>query len=94
MVKNLFGDLALDTSMKFLKNIISRFTFDNTGQLRVGGIVGISSGSVGISSGTITTVGTVSQANISIGDTGRPSTAIVMSAQMFYGTVGANFVRS
>ena len=87
MVKNLFGDLALDTSMKFLKNIISRFTFDNTGQLRVGG-------SVGVSSGTITTVGTVSQANISIGDTGRPATAIVMSAQMFYGTVGANFVRS
>lgn len=80
MVKNLFGDLALDASMKFLKNIISRFTFDNTGQLRVGG--------------TITTVGTVSQANISIGDTGRPATAIVMSAQMFYGTVGANFIRS
>ena len=87
MVKNLFGDLALDTSIKFLKNIISRFTFDTTGQLRVGG-------SVGISSGTINTVGTVSQANISLGDTGRPATAQVMSAQMFYGTVGANFVRS
>lgn len=90
MVKNLFGDLALDTSMKFLKNIISRFTFDNTGQLRVSGSVGISSGTIT----TVTTVGTVSQANISIGDTGRPATAIVMSAQMFYGTVGANFVRS
>lgn len=87
MVKNLFGDLALDTSIKFLKNIISRFTFDASGQLRVGG-------SVGISSGTINTVGTVSQANISIGDTGRQATAQVMSAQMFYGTVGANFVRS
>ena len=84
MVKNLFGDLALDTSMKFLKNIISRFTFDASGQLRVGG-------SVGVSSGTITTVTT---ANISIGDTGKTSTAQVMSAQMFYGTVGANFVRS
>lgn len=89
MVKNLFGDLALDTSMKFLKNIISRFTFDASGQLRVGGAV-----SATISSGTVTTVGTVNQANISIGDTGRPATAIVMSAQMFYGTVGANFVRS
>lgn len=87
MVKNLFGDLALDTSIKFLKNIISRFTFDASGQLRVGG-------SVGISSGTINTVGTVSQANISIGDIGRQATAQVMSAQMFYGTVGANFVRS
>lgn len=87
MVKNLFGDLALDTSIKFLKNIISRFTFDASGQLRVGG-------SVGISSGTINTVGTVSQANISIGDTGRSATAQIMSAQMFYSTVGANFVRS
>lgn len=87
MVKNLFGDLALDTSIKFLKNIISRFTFDASGQLRVGG-------SVGISSGTINTVGTVSQANISIGDTGRPATAQIMSAQMFYSTVGANFTRS
>ena len=87
MVKNLFGDLALDTTVKFLKGILSRFTFDTSGQLRVGG-------SVGISSGTINTVGTVSQANISIGDTGRQATAQVMSAQMFYGTVGANFVRS
>lgn len=85
MVKNLFGDLALDTSMKFLKNIISRFTFDAAGQLRIGGQVSLSS-SQGL--------GTVSQANISIGDTGKPATAMVMSAQMFYGTVGANFVRS
>lgn len=76
MVKNLFGDLALDTSIKFLKNIISRFTFDASGQLRVGG-------SVGISSGTINTVGTVSQANISIGDTGRQATAQLVSQQNF-----------
>ena len=91
MVKNLFGDLALDTSMKFLKNIISRFTFDASGQLRVGGSVGVSSLPT---LSTVTTVGTVNQANISIGDTGRPATAQVMSAQMFYGTVGANFIRS
>ena len=91
MVKNLFGDLALDTSMKFLKNIISRFTFDAAGQLRVGGSVGVSSLPT---LSTVTTVGTVNQANISIGDTGRPATAIVMSAQMFYATVGANFIRS
>ena len=89
MVKNLFGDLALDTSMKFLKNIISRFTFDSQGQLRA-----TVAGTVGISSGTINTVVTVSQANVSIGDTGRQATAQIMSAQMFYGTVGANFVRS
>lgn len=91
MVQNLFGDLSLDSSVKFLKNIISRFTFDATGQLRVGGSVGVSSLPT---LSTVTTVGTVNQANISIGDTGRPATAIVMSAQMFYGTVGANFIRS
>lgn len=85
MVKNLFGDLALDTSMKFLKNIISRFTFDNTGSLRVGGTIGLYSNQ---------TLATVTTANTSIGDLGKAATAQLQSAQGFYGTVGANFVRS
>lgn len=85
MVKNLFGDLALDTSIKFLKNIISRFTFDALGQLRVGG-------SVGISSGTINTVGTVSQSNVSIGDSGKPSTIMQNSAIMFNCSTRRNFI--
>lgn len=85
MVKNLFGDLALDTSIKFLKNIISRFTFDASGQLRVGG-------SVGISSGTINTVGTVSQSNGSIGDSGKQSTIMQNSAMMFNCSTRRNFI--
>lgn len=84
-VTNLFGDLALDTSIKFLKNIISRFTFDSSGQLRVGG-------SVGISSGTITTVSSVSQSNTSFGDMGRTSAAQLVAQQNFMCGIRRNFV--
>ncbi len=84
-VTNLFGDLALDTSIKFLKNIISRFTFDSGGQLRV-------TGSVGISSGTITTVTSVSQSNTSFGDMGRTSAAQLVSQQNFMSGNRRNFV--
>ena len=80
MVKNLFGDLALDTSIKFLKNIISRFTFDASGQLRVGGSVGVSSLPT---LSTVTTVGTVSQANNSFGDMGKTSATQLVSQQNF-----------
>ncbi len=75
-VTNLFGDLALDSTIKFLKNIISRFTFDASGQLRVGG-------SVGVSSGTITTVSSVTQSNTSFGDMGRTSAAQLVAQQNF-----------
>ena len=85
MVKNLFGDLALDTSIKFLKNIISRFTFDTTGQLRVGGNVGVSS------LPTLSTVTTVTTSNGSIGDSGKPSTIMQNSAIMFSSTNRRNF---
>lgn len=84
MVKNLFGDLGLDSTIKALKNVISRFTFDTTGQLRVGG-------NVGISSGTVTTVGTVSQSNGCIGDSGRTSAIMQNSAIMFGCSVRRNF---
>lgn len=84
MVKNLFGDLGLDSTIKALKNVISRFTFDTTGQLRVGG-------NVGISSGTVTTVGTVSQSNGCIGDSGRTSAIMQNSAIMFSSTNRRNF---
>ena len=84
MVKNLFGDLGLDSTIKALKNVISRFTFDTTGQLRVGG-------NVGISSGTVTTVGTVSQSNGCIGDSGRTSAIMQNSAIMYGTTVRRNF---
>jgi len=84
MVKNLFGDLGLDSTIKALKNVISRFTFDTTGQLRVGG-------NVGVSSGTVTTVGTVSQSNGCIGDSGRTSAIMQNSAIMFSSTNRRNF---
>ena len=83
-ITNLFGELGLDSTIKALKNVISRFTFDTTGQLRVGG-------NVGISSGTVTTVGTVSQSNGCIGDSGRTSAIMQNSAIMFGSTNRRNF---
>ena len=96
MVQNLFGDLGLDSTIKALKNVISRFTFDTAGQLRtaVSGSVSVSSGSVSVSSGTITTVGTVgtvSQSNGCIGDSGRTSAIMQNSAIMFNSSVRRNF---
>lgn len=87
IVTNLFGDLALDTSIKSLLQKFGRFSFTTDSSLRVNGTVTASLASN-------QTLGTVSQANISIGDMGRPATAQLQSAQLFYGTVGANFVRS
>lgn len=84
-VTNLFGDLALDSTIKFLKNIVSRFTFDASGQLRVGG-------SVGVSSGTITTVTSVTQSNSSFGDMGKLSAAQLVSQQNFMCGNRRNFV--
>ena len=85
MVKNLFGDLGLDSTIKALKNVISRFTFDTTGQLRVGG-------NIGISSGTVTTVGTVSQSNGCIGDSGKTSAIMQNSSIMFNCSTRRNFI--
>lgn len=86
MITNLFGELANDLSIKNLIQKFGRFSFDSTSQLRV--VLG--GGSTTISSGTVTTVST---ANMSIGDIGKPATAQLQSAQLFYGTVGANFTR-
>lgn len=83
-ITNLFGELGLDSTIKALKNVISRFTFDTSGQLRVGG-------TVGISSGTVTTVSTVTQSNISFGDSGKLSTTIQNSSMMFNSSIRRNF---
>ena len=85
-VINLFGDLANDLSIKSLIQRLSKFSFDSSSQLRVGGSVGVS--------GSLTTVSTVTTANMSIGDMGKASAAQLQSAQGFYGSVGANFIRS
>ena len=84
-LENLFGELANDLSIKSLIQRLSKFSFDSTSQLRT-----VTSGSVSVS-GSLTTVTT---ANMSIGDMGKASAAQLQSAQGFYGSVGANFIRS
>ena len=86
MLENLFGELANDLSIKNLIQRLSKFSFDPSSQLRVTGNVGVS--------GSLTTVTTVTTANVSIGDMGKASAAQLQSAQGFYGSVGANFIRS
>ncbi len=85
MITNLFGELGLDSTIKALKNVISRFTFDTTGQLRVGGNVGVSS------LPTLSTVTTVTTSLGSIGDSGKPSTIMQNSSMMFNSSVRRNF---
>ena len=85
-LENMFGELANDLSIKNLMQKFGRFSFDTSSQLRVGGSVGVS--------GSLTTVTTVTTANMSIGDMGKASAAQLQSAQGFYGSVGANFIRS
>ena len=91
MLENLFGELANDLSIKNLIQRLSKFSFDNTSQLRT-----VTSGSVSVSGSltTVSTVTTVTTANMSIGDMGKASAAQLQSAQGFYGSVGANFIRS
>ena len=88
MVQNLFGDLALDSTIKFLKGIISRFTFDTSGQLRV---AINSNATVGINGGSLTAVTTVTTSNGSIGDSGKPSTIMQNSSMMFNSSIRRNF---
>lgn len=84
-ITNLFGELANDLSIKNLMQKCGRFSFDSYSQLRT-----VTSGALT----TVTTVATVATANMSVGDTGKAATAQLQSAQCFYATVGANFVRS
>ena len=85
-LENMFGELANDLSIKNLMQKFGRFSFDSSSQLRVGGSVGVS--------GSLSAVTTVTTANMSIGDMGKASAAQLQSAQGFYGSVGANFIRS
>ena len=90
-LENLFGELANDLSIKSLIQRLSKFSFDTSSQLRVGGSVGVSSLPT---LANVTTVTTVTTANMSIGDMGKPASVMLQSAQGFYGSVGANFTRS
>ena len=86
-ITNLFGELANDLSIKNLMQNFGRFSFDASSPLRV-------SGNVTASLASNQTLTTVTTANMSIGDMGKASAAQLQSAQGFYGSVGANFVRS
>ena len=81
------GDGASEVELNWLSRalfkVFGRFSFDASSQLRVTP-----------SGGSISTVTVVSTANMSIGDMGKASSAQLQSAQGFYGSVGANFIRS
>ncbi len=78
------GDGASEVELNWLSRalfkVFGRFSFDTSSQLRVTPSGG------GIS--------TVTTANMSIGDMGKPASVMLQSAQGFYGSVGANFIRS
>ena len=74
------AEIQLNWLSRALFKVFGRFSFDGTSQLRVTP----SGGSIS----SVTTVG------MSIGDMGKASSVQLQSAQGFYGSVGANFVRS
>ena len=72
MVSNLFGGFSLDSTIKKLYNVLGRLTYDSSGRLRV-----YADATVSLNSNqTLTTVTTVTTANISVGDTGKQNTVI------------------
>ena len=80
------SEIELNWLSRALFKVFGRFSFDSTSQLRVAGNVGVS--------GSLNSITTVTTANMSIGDMGKASAAQLQSAQGFYGSVGANFIRS
>lgn len=71
---------AFDWVLYKLLRPLARITFDTSGQLRIGGSVGISSGTVT----TVTTVTTMTTGNIGIGDMGKPNSSALLSRQASY----------
>ena len=80
------AEIQLNWLSRALFKVFGRFSFDASSQLRV-----IPSGG---SISAVTTITAVTTANMSIGDMGKASAAQLQSAQGFYGSVGANFIRS
>ena len=74
------AEIQLNWLSRALFKVFGRFSFDASSQLRV-----IPSGG---------SISAVSTANMSIGDMGKPASVMLQSAQGFYGSVGANFIRS
>ena len=79
---SLFGGLGLESTLKKIYNVLGRLTYDNSGRLRVYADANVSTVSI------VTNVGTVTQANISIGDQGKPNTVIAQSVIMIAPTRG------
>ena len=77
--------------LRLLFKIFGRFSFGATSALRT---EVSNTPAVTVSSGTVTTVTAMTTGNVGFGDAGKSSTIIQTSAIMFYGTVGANFIRS
>lgn len=89
MLVNVFGEMANNTTVAKLIQVISRFSFGVLNGLRV---EVVSMPPVAIT--TVATVTTVANSNSSNGATGLNSTAMQFSAMMFSGSVGKNFIRS
>jgi len=92
MLQNLFGDVALDVTIKSLLQKLGRFSFNQRSALVVS-FEGFAQ-PVTISSGTVTTVTTVTTSNTGYGDIGKNGTAILASTNNFHSSVGKNFIRS
>ena len=73
---SLFGGLSLESTLKKIYNVLGRLTYDNSGRLRV------------YADANVTTVTIVTQANISMGDQGKPNTVIAQSVIMIAPTRG------
>lgn len=80
--------------LRRLFQVFGRFSFGTSSALRTEiantPAVTVSSGTVT----TVTTVSTVTQSNVSLGDTGKTSTAMLMSQMAFVNGVGRNFIRT
>ena len=85
--------VTITTCISCIKNVISKFTFDVSNQLRA-----TVAGTVAVSTlptlSTVTTVGTLNTGNMGLGDLGKPSTTILVASQAFQITNGKNLVRS
>jgi predicted RNA-binding protein with PIN domain len=92
MLQNLFGDVALDVTIKSLLQKFGRFSFTQRSALIVA--FDAQAQPVTISSGTVTTVTTVTTSNTGYGDIGKNGTAILASTNNFHSSVGKNFIRS
>ena len=74
--------------LRRLFQVFGRFSFGTSSALRT---EIANTPAVTVSSGTVTTV---TQANVSLGDTGKTSTAMLMSQMAFVNGVGRNFTRT